>query len=239
MQYKLFGNNLPTEKITGIYRIFVKFKGKEYSYIGQSVNLWKRIKFHKKSLEKKLDNQEEIKAMIKNLRIPSKDAFYYKFALFIIGNHIYKNEIQVEIIKNFPVGTNKNNILEKEYNLIWKYNSNIDGFNGIHAFANLISYNKMFSEKLKNKIKPKVTKKWSEFIDWGSRHLETGTLPINIGLFYYCVVEGFSTPLKFDSLKTEQSIINILKKLDWLDKEKKLHKHIVEKIKTYNEEWQD
>ena len=122
------------------YRLYFKVNNQEYSYVGTTTNLKKRINKHLWNLKqvlnlKKDDNNTALifyHYVIKNQKLPSKKALYYKLALFMLKYNLTINDLHIEelVVKD---NLNLKNFYYRnvERYLIKKYHGFKYGFNGL------------------------------------------------------------------------------------------------------------
>lgn len=123
--------------ISGIYRIYLKKDGFEYSYVGVSKDIKKRLNEHLTDirgylLDKETKDRDQLTRLLKLKVVPSKKASQFKIALFIIENNLNINDLNFEILEECN-WEEIEMIEDREIEFIEKFDSEWRGFNGVHA----------------------------------------------------------------------------------------------------------
>jgi len=124
------------------YRLYFQVNNQEYSYVGTSVNVNRRLKEHFSYLSKVLNLQADNNSLASTFYhsvilkqiLPTTKALYYKLALFMLKHNLTINDLKFEILypkeKEF---INRNEYLAIERAFIEKYHGYRRGFNGLLA----------------------------------------------------------------------------------------------------------
>ena len=134
------------------YRLYFQVNNQEYSYVGTSINVNRRLNDHftnlKKVLNFKKDNnllaQTFFYSVIKKQSLPTTKALYYKLALFMLKHNLTINDLKTEILNTEEKQFSKeNDYLAIERTLIQKYHGYRFGFNGLLANYSRFLYHHM------------------------------------------------------------------------------------------------
>ncbi len=91
----------PSNKISGIYRIFVKVGKHEFCYVSLVDNIYGDIKEHRNEIAKHFNFSKTTNELLANYSMPEKNKMFFRFAIFLIVKYhnLKQKDIKWEILE--------------------------------------------------------------------------------------------------------------------------------------------